>query len=334
MSDGNGNRKPPVLKDLVKAAEPSRGQKFINFVGLGYVGNTAVSVTAVKLVRKMLPKLTEKWEAKYAQKYYDRKFEEIVAPVAGELDEASKTALEEKIKADAKVYGEKTVDSRLLITGGFAMLPFQSAMQVRDYKKNMKPALNGFRDAAKEAGYNPEETQSMLVAEVDRQKAAVRSGDKKSENILDGALEQPEFSPLGPAARKDLPKWGVGRVLAVGSAFFIQTIIDDRFAKPKDALDTMLAKIITRVVHPKGYDKPENFNNQAFAENKAASDVPEGVDPKVLDVVRMVTTDAYMTTVAIAVQKGSMDTWDKKRPDVVDRFKDLRQRLSSHGQSV
>jgi hypothetical protein len=194
--------------------------------------------------------------------------------------------------------------------------------------------LNNFREAAKEAGYNPEETQSRLVAEVERQKAAVRTGDKKSENILDGALEEPKFSPLGPAARKDLPKWGVGRVLAVGSAFFIQTIVDDRFAKPKDTLDTMLAKIITRVVHPKGYDKPENFNNQAFAESKAASGVPEGVDPKVLDVVRMVTTDAYMTTVAIAVQKGSMDTWDKKRPDVVDRFKDLRQRLSSHGQSV
>lgn len=334
MSAEDGDRQAPVLEDLVKAAEPNRGQKLINFVGLGYIGNTAVAVAAVKLVRKAFPKLTEKWEDHYARKYYDRKFEELVAPIASELNEESKAALEEKIKEDAKAYGEKTVSSRLLITGGFAMLPFQSAMQVDHYKKNMKPALGRFTEAAQEAGYKPDEIQSMLVAEVDKQKAAVRVGDKKSENILDGALEEPKFSPLGPAARKDLPKWGVGRVLAVGSAFFVQTIVDDRFAKPKDALDNMLAKILTRVVHPKGYNKPENFDNKAFAENKAASAVPEGVDPKVLDVVRMVTTDAYMTTVAIAVQKGSMDVWDKKRPDVVKRISDLQQRLSNHGQSV
>lgn len=310
MSEENEDRTPPVLGDLVKAAEPNSKQKFINYVLLGYGGNTAVAVTAVKLVRKFLPGLCEKWEARYAQKYYDRKFEEIVAPVADELNDASKAALEEKIKSDAKVYAEKTVSSRLLISGGFAMLPFQSAMEVSHHRENIDPTLNTFKDAATKAGYSTEETEGLLKQQIEQQKAQA-NGNKKSIEILDGAEKPPKFSPLGPSARKGLPKWGTGRILAIGSAFLVQGFVDDRFAKPKDAIDTMLAKIITKIVHPKGYEKDESFDNAAFAEHKAPKTTPEGVDPKVLDIVRMVTTDAYMTSVAIFVQSKSNNFWDK-----------------------
>lgn len=317
MSEDSGSRQVPVLKDLVDAAKPSKGQNFVNFIGLGYVGNTAVAVVAVKLVRKLFPKLSERMEARYAQKYYDRKFEEFIAPVKDELDEKSRTMLEEKIKADAEVYGEKTWSSRLLITGGFAMLPFQSAMEVQQHKKNVGEVLDQFRDQAKANGFNELEAEDLLNSAVATQKSDViaentlkEKKDRKPTKVFEDINEPPEFSPFGKDARKGLTKWGTGRVLAVGSAFLVQSFVDDRFAKPKDAIDTMLAKIFTKIVHPKGYNKGD-FENKAFAEAKAPSTAPEGVDPKVLDVVRMVTTDAYMTTVAVLVQKNSNKLWDK-----------------------
>ena len=310
MSDDNGDKSGPVLENLVEAAKPSAGQKSINLIGLGFAGNTAVAITVVKLTRKLFPNLIEKWEARYAKKYYDRQVEKIVTPIADELDAASKAAIEEKISADAKVYGEKTVNSRLLTSGGFAVLPLQSAMEVYQQGKNINPPLDRFRSAAAEANYTEQQTQEALEAQISQQKANVPEKNKEAQKILDNALEEPKFSPLGPDARKGMPKWGTGRVLAIGSAFLVQGIVDDRFAKQKDALDTMLAKVVTRIMHPKGY-KNDQFNNKAFGEDKTTSAVPEGVDPKVWSVLPMVTTDAYMTTVALLVQNKSNNVWDK-----------------------
>lgn len=333
MVDTPNDKKTPELGDLITAAEPTRGQKFANFFGLGYGGNTAVSIASVKLVRKMLPGMVEKWENKHAQKYIARKTEELVTPLDGKMDAASKAALEEKIAKDGAIYGKKTVDSRLLSTGGFAMLPFQSAKQISDYKVNVKPHINEFRESCAQMGMDTQQTETALQGAIDQQRSALRSGDKKGQHILDGALEEPKFSPLGPAAKQDLPKWIVGRVIALGAAFTTQTIVDDRFAKPKDAVDNTLAKIVTKIVHPKGFQKKDPTKDTAFNEQEAqaTTTTPEGVDPKVLDIVRMVTTDAYMTTVAIGAHMTSMNYWDKKAPDMADKFKSLQQKLSGIG---
>lgn len=320
----------PTLADLVVAAEPTVGQKFANFFGLGYGGNTAVSVASVKTIRKALPSLVEKWEAKHEQKYFNRKVEELITPIADKITPESREAMEEKIRSEAKTYGARTVDSRLLCTGGFAMLPFQSAKQISDFRKNVKPHLNAFRQEAIGAGLSPEEAEGKLHEAIQQQKDALRPGQKKEAGILDGALEEPKFNPLGPDARSDLPKWIVGRVVALGAAFSVQTVVDDRFKKPKDAVDTTIAKVLTRLAHPKGFEAKPAADG-AFAEEAAAKDTPEGVDPKILDVVRMVTTDAYMTTVAIGAHMATMNFWDKKAPDVVSRVQDLQQKLSHRG---
>lgn len=333
MGNTPDDKKTPELGDLIAAAEPTKGQKFANFFGLGYGGNTAVSIVSVKLARKMAPGLVEKWENKHAQKYIARKTEELVTPIADKMDAASKKALEDKIAHDGKIYGKKTVDSRLLCTGGFAMLPFQSAKQISDYKVNVKPHINEFRESCAKMGMDATQTESALAGAIDQQRSALRAGDKKGQHILDGALEEPKFSPLGPAAKQDLPKWIVGRVIALGAAFTTQTIVDDRFAKPKDAVDNTLAKIVTKIAHPKGYQKKDPTKDTAFnsEEAQATPTAPEGVDPKVLDIVRMVTTDAYMTTVAIGAHMMSMNYWDKKAPDMTDKIKNLQQKLSNVG---
>lgn len=274
----------------------------------------------------MFPGLVSKWEARHEQKYYNRKIEELITPVADKLTPESRQALEEKISAEAKTYGSKTVDSRLLCTGGFAMLPFQSAKQISDYSKNLAPHIDGFRDECAQLGMSGEQTEASLQKELGRQRDALRPGDKKGTNIIDGALDKPEFSPLGPAAKQDLPKWIVGRVVALGAAFSTQTIVDDRFTKPKDAVDQTLAKIVTRIAHPKGYNAGP-IENGVFEEDKAKNNAPQGVDPKILDVVRMVTTDAYMTTVAIGVHMATMNTWDKKAPDVIGKIGALQEKL-------
>ena len=328
MGDTPNDMQRPALSDLVKAAEPSRSQKFWNFIGLGYGGNTAVSIVSVKLARKFFPGFVEKWEDKHARKYIARKTEELVTPVADKLDAASKAVLEEKIAKDAKIYGEKTVNSRLLSTGGFAMLPFQSEKQIRDYNKNVKPHISDFREKSAAAGFTPEQTEQALREEIQKQRSTVRDGDKKSAKILDGALKEPKKSLLGPDARDDLPKWIIGRVIALGAAFTTQSIVDDRFAKPKDALDNTIAKIVTKVMNPGKSGKEADLNGTVFEGLEAPSTTPEGVDPKVLDIVRMITTDAYMTTVAIGAHMASMNYWDKKAPDMVDKFKALQSRLS------
>lgn len=331
MTDRPNDKQTPELADLISAAEPTGKQKFLNFFGLGYGGNTAVSIVSVKVVRKLMPGLVEKWEQKHAKKYFDRKTQELIAPVADKLDAESKAALEEKIAKDAAIYGKKTVDSRLLCTGGFAMLPFQSAMQVKDYNVNVKPHINEFRESAAKMGMTTTQAETALQSAIDQQRQALRPGDKKGQNILNGALEEPKFSPLGSDAKADLPKWIVGRVIALGAAFSTQTIVDDRFTKPKDAVDHTLSKIVTRIMHPKGYHKKSDLKDTAFEGQEAQTDVPEGVDPKVLDIVRMVTTDAYMTTVAIGAHMLSMNYWDKKAPDMAEKFKSLQQKLSGIG---
>jgi hypothetical protein len=316
----------PKLSDLVKAAEPTKGQKFANFFGLGYGGNTAVSIASVKSVRKLLPEFVAKWEARHEKKFFDRKVEEQITPIADQLTPEARKVMEDKIRADAKVYGSRTVDSRLLATGGFAMLPFQSAMQIRDYGKNVRPHLDAFRDAATQSGLSGEQAEEALKSAIASQKSLLRDGQKKEHGILDKALDEPKFSPLGPDARSDLPKWIVGRVVALGAAFTTQTIVDDRFKKPKDLVDITLARIVSRISNPTGKTKEnKDIKNDAFAEEKAHSEVPEGVDPKVLDVVRMITTDAYMTTVAIGTHMATMNLWDKKAPDFVDRIKGIKE---------
>lgn len=333
MGDTPSDKKPPQLGDLITAAEPTRGQKFANFFGLGYGGNTAVSIASVKIARKVAPGFIEKWENKHAQKYIARKTEELIKPIEGKMDAASKAALEEKIAHDGQIYGKKTVDSRLLSTGGFAMLPFQSAKQISDYKVNVKPHINEFRESCAKQGMDSAQIESALEGAIGQQRDALRPGDKKGQHILDGALEEPKFSPLGPAAKQDLPKWVVGRVIALGAAFTTQSIVDDRFAKPKDAVDNTLAKIVTRIVHPKGYAKASDVKNTAFEGHEATPTAPEGVDPKVLDIVRMVTTDAYMTTVAIGAHMTSMNYWDKKAPDFASKVKSLQDKMGGRNNS-
>lgn len=330
MSDDKTKANLPELADLVAAAEPTKGQKFANFFGLGYGGNTAVAIAAVKVVRKSMPGFVEKWEAKHAKKYFDRKVEELITPIAEKITPEARKVMEDRIAAEAKTYSAHTVDSRLLSTGGFAMLPFQSAKQISDFRKNVKPHLNEFREAHKAAGFTAEQTEDALKQAIDKQKSTLRPGQKKEAGILDGALEEPKFSPLGPEARSDLPKWIVGRVVALGAAFSVQTIVDDRFKKPKAAVDNTLAKIVTRIAHPKGYQAKPAADG-AFAEEAAATETPEGVDPKILDVVRMVTTDAYMTTVAIGAHMASMNFWDKKAPDVLSGIKGLQEKFSNRG---
>lgn len=290
MSD-DANSKPdqfsftemPKLADLVKAAEPTGGQKFANFFGLGYGGNTAVSITSVKTVRKLLPELVSKWEARHEKKFFDRKVAEQITPIADKLTPESRKAMEDKIREDAKTYGARTVDSRLLATGGFAMLPFQSAMQIRDYGKNVRPHLDAFRAEAGKAGLSGDQVEDALRGAIANQKSVLRDGQKKEHGILDKALDEPKFSPLGPDARSDLPKWIVGRVVALGAAFTVQTVVDDRFKKPKELVDVTLARIISRIANPTGKAKEKDakegdIKNDAFAQEKANSDVPEGVD--------------------------------------------------------
>ncbi|MCH2547904.1 MAG: hypothetical protein MK052_09900 [Alphaproteobacteria bacterium] len=326
MSDNSKDIQPPKLADLKSAAEPTGKQKFANFFGLGYGGNTAVSVATVKLARKLMPDVLEKWENHYADKYMARKVKKTIDPIADKIDDESRQAIEKQLEKEAKEYGKKTVDSRLLSTGGFAMLPFQSAKQIHDYGTNIAPHVEGFRQECTQLGMDATQTESALQSAIDQQRSQLQIGDKKGANILNGALEKPEFSPLGPAAKDDLPKWIVGRCIALGAAFTSQSIVDDRFQSPKDAVDNMLAKVVTRIAHPTGYNQ-KPAENAAFAEEQANNTATPGVDPKIHDIVRMVTTDAYMTSVAIATHMGSMSLWDKKAPAVTQGYKNLAAKL-------
>lgn len=324
LRKGNGIE-PPQLADLAKAAKPNAKQKFANYGLLGYGGNTAVSVISVFIARKFFPDLISKWEAKHEEKYFERKVKEQITPVADKLNTGSRQALEGKIREQAKAYAKDTVNSRLLVTGGFAMLPFQSAMEVSQFGENIAPKISEFREACTAKGMSEEATQEALEAAIYTQKQALGPRDKTGKTALDNALDEPKFSPLGSDARKGLPKWIIGRTAAIGAAFVVQTIVDDRFKKPKDAVDQTLAKIVTRIIHPKGYNKAPNenssFANEISDLDKAKSDIPKDIDPKVLNVVKMVTTDAYMTTVAIMTQMASNNAWDEKISPAIDRLK-------------
>lgn len=316
------------LVNLKEAAKPTPLQNFRNYFGFGYVGNTVTAIAITNAFKKFTPGLVNKWAGSYEKKYIARKEAELITPYGDKMDEAAKDVIREKIREDAKEYGHKTVEGRLLASGGFLMLPFQSAAQINDYSKNVSGIVGE---------YEQQHGKTALLEELDAQRAAARAGkDGKTLGMLDTAheivsegKEKPKFNPLGPAAAKDLPKWATGRVVALGTAFTVQKFVDDRFGKQKDAVDHTIAKIITKAVRGrKGGEAPaEPGQENAFAQDAAKSANPD-IDPKILNTVRMVTTDAYMTTVAIAAQKFSVDAWDNKLPGMRRQLAALTQKFS------
>jgi hypothetical protein len=321
MTDPNTPQKPE-LPNLVEASKPTRMQTFMNFFGLGYGGNTAVSVVAVGFVRKTMPGLVAKWEAKHARKFYDRKVEEQITPVADQLTAETREILEAKIRGDSIAYGEKTVNARLLSVGGFAMLPFQSAKEIADYGKNVGTRIDQFRDEYNEYTQttpgNHLPVEDEIRTQLDAQRQHVRPGGK-ADKLLQNATEKPKFSPLGPDARQDLPKWAVARCAALGAAFSVQTIVDDRFKKPKDAVDHVIAKVVTRIVNP-GSSKESGPRNQALNEEAQGKGQDASIDPKILNVVRMITTDAYMTSIGLLTMHVTKKSWEKQEQRIEHRY--------------
>lgn len=331
MSDhdnpSNSTTRPP-LADLKEAAKPNGIQNFRNYFGFGYVGNTAVAIGITNAVKKFAPGFVDKWAASYEKKYTARKEAELITPFETTLNEEAKAAIREKIAKEAKAYGHKTVEGRLLATGGFAMLPFQSAAEVSDYATNIKGIVEPYKQAHGLDALKQEIGQQM--------DAAIHAKDSKTQDVLKNALNKPKFNPLGPSASKGLPKWITGRVVALGSAFTVQKFVDDRFGKQKDALDNTLARIITRAsggVKKHGDSKGAKGADNAFAQEAAISaESKEGIDPKILNTVRMITTDAYMTTVAIAAQKFMVNAWDDKLPKAKQGIAALRERFSGNNE--
>lgn len=321
----NQNSPRPPLANLRETAKPTALQNFRNYFGFGYAGNTATAIAITNAVKKFAPKLVDKWAASYEKKYIARKEAELITPYGDKLDENAQNAIRDKIAKDAKEYGHKTVEGRLLASGGFMMLPFQSAAEVNDYSKNIKGIVEPYAAA---------HGHDALKAEIGQQMThALQNKDKKAVELLENALVKPKFSPLGPEATKGLPKWISGRVIALGSAFTVQKFVDDALGKQKDTMDTAIARIITKITHG-GKDKTKDpkGENDAFAQDEAkaaAIATPEGVDPKILSTVRMITTDAYMTTVAIAAQKLSVDAWDNKLPKARQQLSALRDKFTN-----
>ena len=247
-------------------------QWFTNYIGLGYVGNTVVAVATVNFFKKATPKLYDKMVGHYEKKFIKRQEAKLLDPIADKLDDAAKATLKEHIQKEAHHLAEKTLDTRLLSVGGFAMAPLQSAMEVKDF------------DSARRS----------FAIEKDLDPDAVVG-------------EKPKFNPLGPEAGKNMPKWMIGRTVALGAAYGAQNIVDGKFGKQKDAMDNAIAKIITRVVKR---GKPIEADGSALGDEAAAAQAADkGIDPKILKNVRVVTSDAYMTAVAIATSNFSNKHW-------------------------
>lgn len=314
----------PPLADLKEAAKPNGLQNFRNYFGFGYVGNTATAIAITNTVKKFAPGFVDKWAASYEKKFIARKEAELITPFESSLNEEAKAAIREKIAKEAKDYGHKTVEGRLLATGGFMMLPFQSAAEVSDYATNIKGIVEPYRDA-----HGIDALKDEIGKQMD---SAIKAKDTKTQDVLKNALDKPKFNPLGPAASKGLPKWITGRVVALGTAFTVQKFVDDRMGKQKDALDNTLARILTRATGgAKKHAAPQaaEGGENPFAEEAAISaESKEGIDPKILNTVRMVTTDAYMTTVAILAQKFMVNAWDDKLPKAKQGIASLREKFS------
>lgn len=319
----------PPLADLKEAAKPTGPQNFRNYFGFGYVGNTATAIVITNGFKKLFPKLTDKWAASYEKKFIAKKEAELITPFEETMNEEAKAAIREKIQKDAKEYGHKTVEGRLLASGGFAMLPFQSAAEINDYSKNIKGIVEPYANQHGMSALKEELAQQM--------EAAIAGKDNKTQDILANALNKPKFSPLGPSASKGLPKWVSGRVVALGTAFTVQKFVDDSLGKQKDAMDATVARIITKITGgvkssaPKTADGTENAFDAAEAK-ASAIEAPEGVDPKILGTVRMITTDAYMTAVAIGAQKFMVGAWDNKLPKAKQQFAAMREKLMTNNQ--
>lgn len=276
-----------------------------NYVGLGFFGNTAVAVGTVNLIKKATPKLYDKMVGHYEKKFIKRQEAKLLTPVQDKLSEEAVATLREHIKVEARELAEKTLDTRLLSVGGFAMAPLQSAKEVMDYDKNR-------RKSAEEQGIDP-----------------------------DSLGEKPKFNPLGPEASSNMPKWIVGRVVALGAAFAAQNVVDGKFGKQKDAVDHALAKIITRIVRPKGQQAPALAEGASALEQEAAAKQQSeaGIDQKILKNVRIVTSDAYMTAVAISTHNFSNKQWSSVVPKISDKLgggkigiDKLREHFSGNGQ--
>lgn len=278
-----------------------------NYVGLGYFGNTAVAISTVNFFKKVTPGIFEKMVSHYEKGYLKRQEAKILEPLGDKVSEEAKNAIREELKKEARAFGEKTAETRLLVTGGFAMAPFQSAKELRDYDQNKRKALT-------EAG-----------------------GD------VSALGERPKFSPLGKEASKNLPKWMVGRTLAIGAAFSVQRVVDNRFSKQKEAVDFALAKILTKVTggakKHSGEEPAESKGKEAdgkateaFKDDtaKAKSGDPrmKGINPKILKNVRMATSDAYMTAVAITTANFFNKKWDAASPDIGSKVGELRERFA------
>lgn len=264
------------------------GQWIGNYVGLGYFGNTAVSISVVNAIKKFTPGIYDKMVGHYEKKFVARKEAELLEPVADKLDDEAKAAIKESIREEAHQLAEKTAETRLLVSGGFAMIPFQAAKERFDLDKNR-------RAKAEEAGVSPEEL-----------------GDP------------PKFSLLSEEIRDNIPKWTVGRFVALGAAFSAQNVVDGKFGKHKEAMDTVLAKIIGKLP---GVGGNKAIGNDAFAQD-AAERTKDGVNPKVLETVRMATSDAYMSAVAIATHDFSNKRWAAAVKDEDSKLGDLLRKVT------
>lgn len=267
-----------------------------NYVGLGYFGNTAVSLATVHFVKKVMPGVYDKMVGHYEKKFIKRQEEKLLEPIKDTLNPEAEAQLREKIRTDAHELAEKTTETRLLVTGGFAMAPFQSAKEIFDYDQN-------------------------------RRKKAAEEGRDEAE-----LGEKPKFSPLGKEAADNLPKWMFGRVAAISAAFGVQNIVDGRFGKKKEAVDTTIAKVLTKAIHRGGYQPQLAAEGNVFGDEAVAQgEQHDGVDPKILKNVRMATSDAYMTAVAITAHNSWNKGWDKAARQPDNKIGQLLTKLSGGG---
>lgn len=279
MADSSDNK----LENVRELAEPKAGQKALNYIGLGAVTNSALSIAIAKTFPKLFPGLTEKWAKHYENKYIQKKEAHYIKHFEAALKDQpeAKAAMLNKIHDDAKVYGRKTVEGRLLITGGFIVLPFQAAFFLYTLKENV---------FAKTRAYSAKHGPDALKTELDRQEQEAKDGDPKYRsthlNVINkvkedeaykqehGEYQEPKFSPLAAVGdKKEIGIWVTGRILAIGAAFSSQKFMDDKLKKHKNKLDIFLARIVTRMFHGKNYSySASQKNNPLLGKESEAKD--------------------------------------------------------------
>lgn len=286
MGDKPASRFSAKLSSLFDSSGgKSQARQFVeNYFGIQYIGNTIFSLACVHFIKKVMPGMYDKMAGHYEKKYLDKASKRNGVEIPADPD-APLSDEQRKLINEAKAYGDKTAESRLLCTGGFAMLPFSSAYDVY-YKKGGQ-----ITDA-------------------------------------DGTIRKPRIKEviLGKDNASNMPKWIAGRTIGLGAAFYVQRIVDDRFGKHKEAVDFTVARILTRIMGKQQASKAgagDAFGEAQSQGLSADETIPKDINPRILKNVRMVTSDFYMTSVALASMAVSNFLWDKagqRLPDSTPSF--------------